>query len=118
GGGAGRYLLTGGIVRCGRCGGTLHPKPHHARSGPVAVYACRTKRQGGCGGVTIRADALEELAAEHVIDLVQPTRFAKALRARKGGDRRAAAEGSKLVAELAELQHAKESGAITSGEYV
>jgi DNA invertase Pin-like site-specific DNA recombinase len=114
-----RYLLTGGIVRCGRCGGVLHSKPHRGRNGlPAALYACRPKRQGGCGGVSIRADALEELAAEHVIDLVESTAFARALRARKGGDRKAATVVAKLTAELEELQQAKESGAITLGEYV
>jgi DNA invertase Pin-like site-specific DNA recombinase len=115
-----RYLLTGGMLVCGTpgCGQPLRSKQHHARTGMVPVYACRPKSQGGCGGVTIRAEPVEQLVAERVIDIVESTRFAKALRTRGTGDRKAAAAVAKISAELDELEAAKESGAITLREYM
>jgi site-specific DNA recombinase len=116
-----RYLLTGGLLVCGTpgCGQPLRSKQHHARGkGMVPVYACRPKTQGGCGGVTVRAEPVEQLVAAAVIDIVESAAFAKALRSHAGGDRKAGAQVAKISAELDELEHAKESGAIDLREYM
>jgi site-specific DNA recombinase len=113
-----RFLLTGGMAVCGKCGNPLRSKPNHTPSGPVPIYGCRPRQQGGCGGVSIRADALEQLVAEAVIAAVESASFAKALRARQGGDRKAAAMVEKITTELDELEQAKETGAIDLREYM
>ena len=47
-----------------------------------------------------------------MIDDVESPAFAKALRAREGGDRKAAADVRSILAELDDLEEAKRSGAI------
>lgn len=113
-----RYLLSSGLLVCGKCSKPLRSKPHHSASGPSPIYSCRPTTQGGCGGVSINADIVEQLVAEYVIDRVESAKFAKALHARKGGDRKAAALVSKITAELDEIELAKESGAIDLREYM
>lgn len=53
------YLLSGGIARCGNCGHALEaaPRPYGR------AYAC-LRPKGGCNGVSIKADPLEELIVE------------------------------------------------------
>lgn len=60
-----RYLLTGGIAKCGLCGKALQPKP--ADSGNRA-YACRrTPPTYGCGKIRIAAEPLEDFIAVKVL---------------------------------------------------
>jgi DNA invertase Pin-like site-specific DNA recombinase len=113
-----RYLLSGAIATCGACGKPLRSKQQHYPTGNAPVYACRPPKQGGCGGVTIRARPLEELVAEAVFDVVEPPAFAKSLQRRAGGDRKAAAAVTKLEAELAGWEKAAASGSLTPREYV
>jgi hypothetical protein len=61
---------------------------------------------------------LEELVKEAVILRVESPAFVKVLRARAGGDRKAATDVKRLTAELRELEQAKASGALTLREYV
>lgn len=71
-----KYMLTG-LLRCGKCGGFLNGETKRdpaSKNGPTRdlrrVYVCRvhgdTQRQGGCGGVTRNADALEHFIRELV----------------------------------------------------
>jgi DNA invertase Pin-like site-specific DNA recombinase len=120
-----RYLLTGGIIVCGRCGQPMRSRSRSTRGKPaVASYSCTppSETQGravaGCGGVSIVADAVEQLVAEAVIDLVESPAFVKALRARSGGDRKAGAEVTRIQRELDELENAKRSGALSLREYL
>jgi DNA invertase Pin-like site-specific DNA recombinase len=113
-----RYLLTGGIVVCGKCDAAMRSKPHHARSGLVRTYACPPTKLGGCGGVSVRADNLEHLVAEVVVRRVGSAAFAKELRSHEGGDRKAAAEVQRLTKEIAEIERAKASGALSLREYL
>jgi DNA invertase Pin-like site-specific DNA recombinase len=53
-----KYLLSGGVAVCGRCGRSLR--------GDVDRYACRPDR-GGCGRMNIRAGHLEELVTGAVL---------------------------------------------------
>jgi DNA invertase Pin-like site-specific DNA recombinase len=56
------YLLTG-VLTCGHCEQKLVARP---RSGGQRRYAC-SKQAGGCGGIAIKADEVEEFIAEAVL---------------------------------------------------
>ena len=113
-----RYLLTGGVAVCGKCGHAMRSKPHHARTGLVRTYACPPTKLGGCGGTSVRAEHLEQLVANAVVDYVGSKAFAKDLRALAGGDRKAAAEVDKITRELRELEKGKANGALSLREYL
>jgi DNA invertase Pin-like site-specific DNA recombinase len=70
-----RFLLTGGLARCGECGRPLSSARY--KNGRLA-YACRTDA-GGCGGVVISALDLEHLITEGVIDALCGPRLARLL---------------------------------------
>jgi site-specific DNA recombinase len=57
-----RYLLTGGLLRCARCGAAMVARPN-AES--ARRYAC-AKDFGGCNGTFVMADPLEDLVREAV----------------------------------------------------
>lgn len=61
-----RYLLTGFLV-CGRCGARLSPNRHAGSQ----RFACLGKLKGGCGGILVRYDPLEELVVATVLAHVQ-----------------------------------------------
>jgi site-specific DNA recombinase len=52
-----RYLLTGGLARCGLCGAALIAQP--SNSGRRA-YVCPRPSLGGCGKIRIAAEGLED----------------------------------------------------------
>lgn len=59
------YLLSGGIARCAHCG-------HHLIAAPRPTgraYAC-LKSNGGCNGVSIMAEPVEELVTDALFDVV------------------------------------------------
>jgi site-specific DNA recombinase len=60
-----RYLLTGGLLRCGSCGEPLVARP---RSGGLRRYAC-AKGPGfsGCGRTYINADPVEAFVVEMIL---------------------------------------------------
>jgi hypothetical protein len=58
-----KYLLSGGLIRCGFCGEPLRAQPsNHGRPG----YVCR-KVTGGCGRIRIAAEGVEADVAERVL---------------------------------------------------
>jgi DNA invertase Pin-like site-specific DNA recombinase len=57
-----RYLLTGGIARCGRCGAAMVARPNERRQ---RRYAC-AKDFGGCDRTFHLADTLEEYVRDAV----------------------------------------------------
>lgn len=61
-----RYLLSGGVARCGRCGNALTGQP--TRNTPS--YACRKQEEagGGCGRIRMKAEWLETLVTDRVLD--------------------------------------------------
>jgi DNA invertase Pin-like site-specific DNA recombinase len=89
-----KYLLTGGMARCGRCGAALVARPNergHRR------YVC-SHDHSGCGRTFILAEPLEDFMAEALFEAIAGQAFDRA-RAR------AAARSTSLAAvELAEVE--------------
>lgn len=57
-----RYLLTGGLVRCGRCGAALVARPNERGQ---RRYAC-VSDFGGCGKTVLLADPVEDYVRDAV----------------------------------------------------
>ncbi len=71
-----RYLLTGGIARCGLCGHGLIARP---RADKRRSYVCASSR-GGCGKIVSLAAPLDQLIVQQLADVLDTPGFAKALR--------------------------------------
>ncbi len=97
--GARRYLLTG-FLRCGRCG-----EPLVAAPGPRGrTYACRSQARGaGCGGVRMKAEPLDEIITETVLQLLDSKEFAQARRSLRRSE-----PGADLVRQLRDDEAALE----------
>lgn len=59
-----RYLLTGGVARCGLCHAPLIAR---GRGGGTRGYVCATQH-GGCGGVRVPAEPFEDHVAAKVLE--------------------------------------------------
>lgn len=59
-----RYLLTGGIARCGLCHSPLIAR---GRGGGTRGYTCATQH-GGCGKVRVAAEPFEDYVAAKVLE--------------------------------------------------
>lgn len=96
------YLLSGGLVRCGLCGENLRGHSNHG----TRAYQCVSKKGvgKGCGGVTIRAEALEEDVRETVRAALADGTLSEELRALASSS--GADEAWTLVQTLVEEQDA------------
>ena len=77
-----RYLLAGGLVRCGRCGTTLVSRPKKGQR----RYMCSADH-GGCNKTFQLADPLEDYVADAVIAALSSRRVARHVRALTSNDR-------------------------------
>jgi hypothetical protein len=111
-----RYLLSGGLLVCGRCGTALRSKPHHSGGQRVPSYACPTSKVGGCGGVSVRAVELEQWVADMAVRRIESAAFARALRGRST-DQDVARTATRLEAELDQLAKLQADGDITLREW-
>jgi DNA invertase Pin-like site-specific DNA recombinase len=59
-----RYLLTGGLARCGLCGSAIVARP---KAGGRRCYTC-AKDAGGCGHIRVLAEPLEAYVAEQTAE--------------------------------------------------
>lgn len=112
-----RYLLSGFLV-CGRCGTRLIAQP---RSDRKRSYTCSSgPMRGGCGGVRIVADPLEELVVDLVLARVDTDAFARVLTDEAEGydEDEVMAEVATAERKLAELARDWATGAITRGEWM
>jgi site-specific DNA recombinase len=76
-----RVHLLAGLLRCGRCGGPMYVQSHGR--GRPKDYRCLPPPVGrGCGGVSILAGPLEELAAQAAIAAVDGPELAAAIAGR------------------------------------
>lgn len=95
-----RYLLSG-MLRCGRCNGTLFASPR-AQS---RRYACVSgPDHGGCGRTTITAEPLEQLITDAVLYRLDTPELADALAGRATADEQAAVVADALAADRAQLE--------------
>jgi hypothetical protein len=96
-----RYLLSGGLLRCGLCGAALvaRPRPNRTRR-----YVC-TKRPGvpGCGRIAIFAEPLEGFITKAVLYRLDTPEFAAARAAEDHDDAQGEQERTALAADRAQL---------------
>jgi DNA invertase Pin-like site-specific DNA recombinase len=94
-----RPRLLSGVLRCGRCGGTLRWTRHHDRHGVprYEVYACMPDAGSGsrCAGVTVAAPWAEAWVTEAVLIALDTPEMRAELLARAKSD-----EGSALLVRL------------------
>jgi len=77
GGAPRRYLLTGGLLRCGRCGAPMVARPTAQR---VRRYVCaKGPGMGGCGRIAANAEPIEDLVAKAVLLRLDTPEMAAAL---------------------------------------
>lgn len=94
-----RYLLSG-LLRCGRCGGRLFSSPRRT----TRRYVCQSgPDHGGCGRLTVTADALERLISDAVIYRLDTPALADALTGRAAKDEQTAAVAERLSVDRAQL---------------
>lgn len=75
-----RYLLTGGIARCGLCGAGLTAfvrRGRHRRRRPA--YNCPPQTRGGCSGIGIGADPMEAMVADELLKRLDSPMFREML---------------------------------------
>lgn len=113
------YLLTGGILRCGRkrCG---KPLVAHRQKG-VRRYECAPPTGGGCGSLVITAEAVDDHVTELVFSAMSRPEIRRALReqsAQGDGETEVADLNAKLVAaEQQLLELAQESAHMSARAY-
>jgi site-specific DNA recombinase len=97
-----RYLLSGGLLRCGVCGAVLTARP---RSDGTRRYVC-AKGPGlpGCGAIAIVADPLEALITEAVLYRLDTPELAAALAGAATDNSTAAAIHADLVKDQEQLE--------------
>src|SRR6266508_1831030 len=72
-----RYLLTGGIARCGLCDAPLMARPNKA--GKPRYICAKAPGRPGCGGITVGAEPLEMFVAEAIFTALDTPAFSAAL---------------------------------------
>lgn len=114
-----RYLLSGGLLRCGRCDAVLVARP---RVGGERRYVCaRGPGLPGCGKIAVLAEPIEALIAEAVLYRLDTPELAAALAGMATGDAEAAVAQEALAgdqAQLTELAGAYGERTITLPEYL
>jgi DNA invertase Pin-like site-specific DNA recombinase len=95
-----RYLLSG-LLRCGRCGGTLFASPRAT----TRRYVCLSgPDHGGCGRITVTAEPVEQLVADAVLYRLDTPELADALAGRAVADEQARAVADSLATDRAQLE--------------
>lgn len=111
------YLLSG-MLRCGRCGIVLLSHPQRDRR----TYTCRSGPDaGGCGGMRIAADRVEELISKAVLHRLDTPELAHALSGAQAQDDTTAALAEQVSADEAQLEELAElyaARAITAKEWM
>jgi DNA invertase Pin-like site-specific DNA recombinase len=91
-----RYLLAGGLLRCGLCSTPMVSRP---RTGGLRRYVCSSGPGfGGCGKMAINADPVEGFVAQAVLYRLDTPQLAQALTE----VRKANADHDQLAASIAE----------------
>ena len=114
-----RYLLAGGLLRCGHCDAVLVSRP---RGDGERRYVCaKGPGQPGCGRIGVMADPIEGLITEAVLYRLDTPELAAALAGAATEDAQASAAADSLAADqeqLAELARAYGERQITFPEFL
>ena len=114
-----RYLLAGGLLRCGLCEAVLVARP---RSDGTRRYVCaKGPGQPGCGRIAVMAEPLEALISEAVLYRLDTPELAAALSGAERHDAEALEARDNLAkdrAQLEELARAYGERQITFPEYI
>jgi len=95
-----RYLLSG-LLRCGKCGECLYSSARRT----TRRYVCQAgPDHGGCGGLTVVADPVEELIHKAVLIRLDSPEMADVLAGRTAADARTAGLIEQLAADRAQLE--------------
>ena len=109
------YLLSG-LLRCGACGARMVAKPRSAEGVRVRRYYCSIDR-GGCNGVGIIAEPLEQLVAEDALIALDGPAVRRALAKRSKPKNGAEAEVRRLEGREAELAGMWAAGELTKAAW-
>jgi site-specific DNA recombinase len=108
-----RYLLTGGLVRCGGCGAPMIGRNMAGR----ATYCCVTAR-GGCNKVFARAASVDEIVAAAVSAAMDGSGLAQRLEGLSGAHSDALLDAVGQQEErVREIEADYASGELERGEY-
>ncbi len=100
-----RAYLLAGMLRCGECGTTLTSHPQRTRRS----YVCRSGPDfGGCGGIRLAADRVEELIYKAVLHRLDTPEIAQALSGAQAQDDTSAALAERITADEAQLDELAE----------
>jgi len=103
------YLLSG-IARCGKCTGPMRGQYRKDRKGNrIPAYCCHQEK-GGCGGVSRKAEPIDELIIGLILADEERVKQKAAVTAPAWGKEGELAE---VQAEIAELKAAKDAGKIS-----
>jgi site-specific DNA recombinase len=92
-----RRSLLNGLLRCGRCGGTLH---YLYRSEANQYYRCPAPAAGGCSGVIVKAGFAEDFVRDSLVERVDSPEFVEMARATLGPVREVGGEIRGIVSEI------------------
>ncbi len=95
-----RYLLTGGLTICGLCGANIVSRPKQGQRSLVCA-----RDLGGCGGIRVQCDPLEDLVVEAVLDALDSPELVDAIREAEAGHESA----PHIAAELTALEERAEA---------
>jgi site-specific DNA recombinase len=115
--GARRYLLTG-FLRCGQCDSRLVAQ---ARSNRRRSYTCSSNPdKGGCGGVRVVAEPLEELLVEALMAAIDSPALARAVaeQSKSSDDRADTDELERATTRLEQLSRMWANDEITRTEWL
>lgn len=94
-----RYLLSG-LLRCGKCGATLHSAPTNGRR----RYGCTMDAAGrGCGGIFIYAEMLEAFITEAILMRLDTPQMLAALNQAPAGNDEATAVAGQIQTDTSRM---------------
>ena len=112
-------MLTGKILKCGKCGAPMYGGEKKYADKPY--YTCKKIHGNGCAGVAIPVQRADEMVMIRLVDYLNSKEFAKRLtklRADNPGLGKAALELEKVEAKLAEIGADRDADVIPRSEYL
>ncbi|MFP5319558.1 MAG: recombinase family protein [Acidimicrobiia bacterium] len=111
-----RRSLLNGLLRCGRCGGSLH---FLYRSEANQYYRCPAPAAGGCSGVIVKSRFAEEFVRDSVVCRVDSQEFLEMARGTFHPVQQVSGEIRGIVAEIhGDLDRLKELAVLWGGRKI